>query len=93
MFLTDYLTDPAGDTALGEPLFTALVNQSDTATWAATRDADGFITIGELDIDVEEGREVATVVVKLSSAQSEDRSRSGPTAFLLADAVRLEPVE
>lgn len=93
VFLTSYLTAPAGESALGEPLFSTTLDQSDESTWSTAVDEDGFVSIGDLDIAIEDGREVATVVVRLSSAESSDRRASESSTYLLADAVKLERLD
>lgn len=89
--VTDYLLEPAGTTPLGEPLISAMVDQSDTAAYAASRDEDGFVGLGEIEISLDETGEAATVVVKLSSPGNE--SYSGVAPLLLADAVRLVRID
>jgi hypothetical protein len=93
VFLTDYLLEPAGSSPLGEPIFSMVVDQSDASSYASARDMDNFVAIGDLDINIVDGQEVATVVVKLSSPGDESDRRSGSQSLLLADAVRLARVE
>lgn len=51
------------------------------------------VTIGDLDITVDEGSEVATVVVRVSAPYGESESVGGSPTLLLADAVRLALIE
>jgi hypothetical protein len=92
VFVTDYLLDPAGSSTLGQPVLSATVNQADSLFYATARAEDGFVPIGEIEIDLGEEGDVKTVVVKLSASQ-EDRRHNEAPALLLADAVRLARIE
>jgi len=71
-----------------EPVLTAMVDQSSRNTDAM--DEEGFISIGEVDVNLSNGVDQVTVVVRISSGGAE--YRQGEATLLLADAVKLEEV-
>ena len=57
-----------------------------------TVDEDGFIEIGTITLTLTEP-ELATVVIRLSSAGDGSEGTSAGSGYLLADAVKLVPEE
>jgi len=84
-YIVDNLDDLAGETALGEPVWTNTVDLTESEAYNTGMDEEGFIEIGTIRVDVTVP-ELATVVIRLSAGESSDR-------YLLADAVKLVPEE
>jgi hypothetical protein len=84
-YVSEYFEGAAGAAPLGEPVWSTVIDPATSENYNNGRDEDGFIEIGTVNIDVVEP-ELATVVVRLSAGETSSR-------YLLADAVKLVPVE
>lgn len=93
VFVCDYQEEPIGDTDLGSPVLSTTIDQSDSTSYAAFADEEGFRSIGVIDVNVDGDYGLSTVVIKLSVPE-EDRSTSeASSALLISDAAGLELVE
>jgi len=84
-YVSDYFEEAAGDTPLGEPVWSTVIDPATSEAYNNGRDEVGLIEVGTVSIDIVEP-ELATVVIRLSAGETSSR-------YLLADAVKLVPVE
>jgi len=84
-YVVEYFEGQAGATPLGAPVWSAVVDPADSETYNSGSEEGGFINLGTLDIDLVEPA-LVTVVIRLGAAFPS-------SGWLLADAVKLEPVE
>lgn len=91
-YVLEYLEDPAGETALGEPDWTTTLDLTGSESYNSSVDDEGFIEIGTVALTLTEP-ELATVVIRLSSAGDDAERTSAGSGYVLADAVKLVPEE
>ena len=91
-YVLEYLEDPAGATTLGDPVWTTTLDLTGSETYNPSVDEDGFIEIGTVTLNLTEP-ELATVVIRLSSAGDGSEGTSAGSGYVLADAVKLVPEE
>ncbi len=91
VFVTDYLEGPAGEADLGEPLITTVIDQTDSATYSSAADDEGFVSIGTIEVMLQEPA-LKSIVIKLSSAHDQTELYN-PSSLLISDAVMIRPVE
>lgn len=84
-YVVDYFEGQAGTTPLGAPVWSTVVDPADSETYNSGSEEGGFIDLSTLDIDLVEPS-LVTVVIRLGAAFPS-------SGWLLADAVKLEPVE
>jgi len=90
VYVLEYLEDPAGESALGDPVWTTTLDLTGSETYRSNVDEDGFFEIGIVTLNLTEP-ELATVVVRLSSAGDDTEHTSTGSSYVLADAVKLVP--
>jgi len=88
-YLLDYFEEPAGQTPLGDPVWSTTMDLTESESYTSVVDEEGFVEVGTLDISLAEP-ELVTVVIRLRSAGGGMERSSG---FVVADAVKVVPVE
>jgi len=91
VYVTDYFVGLAGETNLGSPVLTTVIDQSDADAYSSAANEDGFISIGTFDVAVED-QEFKSIIVKLSVPNGSSESRD-PSRLLVSDAVMLKTLE
>ena len=91
VYVTEHFVGPAGEQALGQPVLTTVVDQSDADAYATAANDDGFISIGTFDVQVDE-TEYKSIAIRLSAAEGSSETES-PSALLVSDAVTIKTLE
>ncbi len=91
VYVTDYFVGLAGDTNLGSPVLTTVIDQSDADAYSAAANEDGFISIGTFDVSVEDPA-FNSIIVKVSVPGSSTQARE-PSRLLVSDVVMLKTLE
>lgn len=84
--------DSEGKALLGSPAWTTTLDLTGSQTYNSSVDEEGFVEIGTVSLNLTEP-ELATVVIRLSSAGDYTEGTLAGSGYVLADAIKLVPEE
>ena len=91
-YVLDYFEEAAGETSLGEPVWSSVIDLTGSESYSSVVDEEGYLDVGWLDINLTEP-ELVTVVIRLRTAEGEEGYESTGNGYVVADAVKLDPEE